>query len=212
MCHPDLAKKKVVHAAVSMGCPTCHASLNAAEMPHKVTGNVPKGLSSAVPDLCYGCHDKTKFNDKTVHPPVAGGMCTSCHNPHSADNPKLLLAPAPALCYSCHDKSAFTRKNVHAAVSMGCASCHNPHASGFRKMLQDDINKVCTTCHTQSVFKERLHAVRGHPMEEKDLSVKAKGQGFSCVSCHDPHSSNSKSLWKFTANSTMEFCAHCHKK
>ena len=30
ICHPDLAKKKVVHAAVSMGCPTCHTSLNAA--------------------------------------------------------------------------------------------------------------------------------------------------------------------------------------
>ena len=235
-CHPDLAKKKVVHAAVSMGCPTCHTSLNAAEVPHKATGNVPKGLSSAVPDLCYGCHDKTKFQNKTVHPPVAGGMCTSCHNPHSSDNAKLLIAEVPGLCTTCHDKAMFSKKNVHSPVAGGmCLSCHGPHASDEMALLMKRPAAVCVECHPD-VLKRR-HVIREfqHPVgsvakqdekqQEKGTAKKPdpKSKGplmdparpekeFYCGSCHDPHSSDFKRLMRYKASTPFDLCINCHKK
>jgi len=275
MCHPDLAKKKTVHAAVNMGCPTCHTSLNAAEMPHKVTGKVAKGLSADQPDLCYGCHDKgifskknvhaalamgcaschnphstdtqkllvadmpglcynchdkTKFENKTIHPPVAGGMCTSCHNPHSSDSQKLLLGEAPDLCYTCHDKKIFSKKNVHSPVAGGmCLSCHGPHATAEMALLPKRPAAVCVECHPDVL--KRPHALGGtsHPLgavgavEKKDgkgtekkerilMDPARPGKEFSCGSCHNPHSSDSKGLMRYTIRNTFELCVNCHKK
>ncbi len=118
MCHADLAGKKVKHAAVDMGCPSCHTAVDAADVPHKMKNKIKKGLSSEQPELCYGCHDKALFTNKTVHAAVGMG-CTGCHNPHSSDSPKLLVSAAPDLCYTCHDKAEFSRKNVHAPVAGG---------------------------------------------------------------------------------------------
>ena len=45
-CHAALAQKKVVHAAVHMGCASCHAELDASAVPHKSKGKIAKGLSA----------------------------------------------------------------------------------------------------------------------------------------------------------------------
>jgi predicted CXXCH cytochrome family protein len=232
MCHLDLAKKKVVHAAVSMGCPTCHTSLNATEVPHKVTGNVPKGLSSPVPDLCFTCHDKTKFNNKAVHPPVAGGMCTSCHNPHSSDNAKLLIAEVPALCTNCHDRAMFSKKNVHAPVAGGmCLSCHGPHATDEMALLTKRPTAVCLECHPDIPKKAHVTVEFRHPLgstakpadkgPEKKSAKKERsilmdparpGKEFYCGSCHEPHSSEGNRLIRFPVKSYFDLCVNCHKK
>jgi predicted CXXCH cytochrome family protein len=81
---------------MGMGCASCHSALDAAKVPHKTTNKIAKGLSSAQPDLCYGCHDKTAFGKKTVHAAVGMG-CTECHNPHSSKNVKLLRAARPTV-------------------------------------------------------------------------------------------------------------------
>jgi predicted CXXCH cytochrome family protein len=235
MCHPDLAKKKVVHAAVSMGCPTCHASLNATEMPHKVTGNVPKGLSSAAPDLCYGCHDKGAFSKKNVHAALVMG-CSSCHNPHSSDNAKLLVAEVPNLCFTCHDKAQFSKKNVHAPVAGGmCLSCHSPHAADEMALLLKRPTAVCAECHADVLKKKHVVAEFRHPVgsvakqddnqQAKSASgkkdTKAKGpmmdparpeKEFYCGSCHNPHSSDFKRLMRYKAGTPFELCINCHKK
>jgi len=193
ICHPDLAKKKVVHPAVSMGCTGCHTSLNATEMPHKVTGKIPKGLSAEAPDLCYGCHDKGKFSKKNVHPALMMG-CTSCHNPHSADSQKLLKSDMPSLCFTCHDKTKFNNKTTHAPVMGGmCTSCHSPHSSDNPKLLISEAPDLCFTCHDKAMFSKK--------------NVHAPVAGGMCLSCHGPHATEEMAL--LTKRPTAG-CLECH--
>jgi predicted CXXCH cytochrome family protein len=196
MCHPDLARKKTVHAAVNMGCPTCHANLNAAQMPHKVTGKVPKGLSTGQPELCYGCHDKGIFIKKSVHKALGMG-CTTCHNPHSTDTPKLLVADLPGLCFTCHTKaSVMKNSNVHSPVAGGmCTSCHNPHSSDSRKLLLSEMPGLCYTCHDKRAFE--------------NTSTHAPIAGGMCGSCHELHSAK---LQKLLISRPPELCFACHDK
>lgn len=155
-CHPDLGKGKVVHPAVQMGCTGCHTGVDASNIPHVFKGK--KGLSSAPPELCFGCHDKSAFTKKDVHPPVAAGDCLSCHTPHSGPNESLLLNNVNSLCGGCHPDLSF----------------HN------------------------------------HPLQgAKD--PKRNGKTFTCVSCHNPHSSDWGKLFRYEADSSIELCAHCHK-
>jgi predicted CXXCH cytochrome family protein len=160
MCHPDKAEGKVVHPAVSMGCTSCHSGVDASQIPHAFTGE--KGLSSGVPDLCFGCHGTGAFTGKTVHMPVTAGMCLQCHSPHTSENAKLLLAKGNALGTGCHGD---IKEGSHVTAGhplkgpkdpkrpgepFGCVSCHNPHASSsptlFRYEAQDAF-EICGHCH-----------------------------------------------------------------
>ena len=229
-CHDKkpFSGKKIVHAPVAGGmCPSCHA-------PH--SSDSEKLLLSAQPALCYTCHEKSKFENKIVHAPVAGGMCTSCHFAHQGDSEKLLASAQPDMCYNCHDKAEFTRKNVHAAVMMGCTSCHNPHANKQKYLFAKTINGLCLTCHAD-VAKNPHAAIgfsgagQGHPLRGKRVkkTEKVEGQkepvvtivetkdparpdkGFSCSSCHNPHSSDSIKLFRYKANAAFDLCLNCHK-
>lgn len=193
ICHPDLAKKKTVHAAVGMGCSTCHSSLNASEMPHKVIGKIPKGLSSGQPDICYGCHDKGMFTKKTVHAALMMG-CGSCHNPHSTDSQKLLLADMPGLCFNCHDKKKFDGRTVHPPVMGGmCTSCHNPHSSDSAKLLLAGVPDLCFNCHDKTIFSKK--------------NVHSPVAGGMCLSCHGPHATNEMAL---LTKKPVSVCLDCH--
>ncbi|TAN40596.1 MAG: hypothetical protein EPN25_06990 [Nitrospirae bacterium] len=269
MCHENLAKGKVVHAAVQMGCTSCHTGIDATDVPHKKKNKIAKGLSSMPPELCYGCHEKKSFEGKkAVHPPVMGGLCTNCHNPHSSDIPKLLLSELPDLCYGCHDKQKFfgkalhapvgiglctqchaahqsdheklllkeppdlcydchkkadfSRKNVHAPVAGGmCLSCHKPHGSDYFALLKREPVNVCFECHAG--IRKKAHAIvgmleSGHPLGvpkkgKKPVEDPARpGKRFYCGSCHNPHTSDNPSLFRYEARRGMELCLNCHKK
>jgi predicted CXXCH cytochrome family protein len=223
-CHASLTvRKKTVHAAVTMGCPSCHSGIaNALKVPHVKSGTIAKGLGSEQPDLCYGCHDKTKFTKKTVHAAVGMG-CTGCHDPHAGNNEKLLTAPVPDLCVNCHDKAEFSRKNVHAAVQMGCLTCHDPHSADNPGLLIKSAYELCLGCHEQ--VNKSPHAISGfgnagHPLggsrkkksgKEPARDPKREGRMFSCASCHNPHSSDSIKLFRYPAKTSMDLCTYCHK-
>ncbi len=130
------------------------------------------------PELCFQCHDKGMFTKKTVHPPVAAGMCTSCHNPHSTAAPKLLIAEN--ICLTCHDQKAFTDgKDVHPPVAAGmCPSCHNPHSTDTQHLLKAD--PVCMNCHDKAMFEGK--------------SVHPPVAAGMCTSCHQPHKSDNAKL------------------
>jgi len=223
-CHAKLKKEKVVHAALDMGCLSCHSGLDAGVVPHKKTGAFPKGLSADQPDLCYGCHDKGLFTKKNVHAAVGMG-CTGCHNAHSAKNAKLLSSEVPDLCFSCHDQSMFSKKTVHPPVAGGmCLSCHNPHSSEDLALLIKKPYDLCLDCHGE--VPKKPHAVSGfssrrHPLGEAKVTKKGEekimkdpsrpGKPFYCGSCHDPHSTDVNRLFRFNARSGMGLCRHCHK-
>lgn len=229
-CHAKLKAGKV-HAAVDMGCGTCHGGIDASKVPHKKTNKIARGLNSDQPDLCYGCHDKKAFEKKNVHAAVG---CAGCHDPHSSKNAKLLKSEAPDLCYTCHDKKGFTRKVVHSPVQGGmCLTCHSPHASDEMALLLAEPEATCTNCHPDVLKK--IHALSGygsvgHPVQTKTtLKVKTeKGKDmeervtvrkdparpnrvFYCGSCHEPHSTAGARLLRYNARSGMQLCGHCHK-
>lgn len=190
-CHKSITPGKVVHPAVDMGCNSCHTQ------PHDKKAKIPKGLSAESPELCFQCHDKTKFTKKTVHPPVAGGMCNSCHNVHSTDNPKILLSPMPELCYGCHDKAKFENKSVHPPVAGGmCTGCHDPHSSEAGKLLLAKSPELCFKCHNKGMFTGKKF---GHSPVSAGL----------CTSCHGPHATAAP---KLLLSDPPGLCFNCHAK
>ena len=163
-CHEKLKQGKSVHQALTMGCTTCHTGINASTVPHKKTNKLPKGLSSAPPALCYGCHDKVEFTKKNIHPPIASGGCTTCHAPHSSDEIALLSSKPLDLCAQCHPDTPHGQhiSSRQTGSSDGpqdparpgkpfyCGSCHNPHSTDspllFRFNAQS-VSKLCLNCH-----------------------------------------------------------------
>jgi predicted CXXCH cytochrome family protein len=170
-CHADLVQKKVVHAAVQMGCKTCHDQLDAGAVPHKSKGKFAKGLSAEPPALCTNCHESKMFQGKVIHGPVAAGMCVACHNPHASDNVGLLTKEPAALCLDCHSD---VKKRPHLVVGfsggghpMGdakkakevadplrpgkpfyCAACHEPHRSDLPRLARfGKGTSSCQKCH-----------------------------------------------------------------
>lgn len=269
LCHGELTKKRVVHPAVQMGCTACHSNLDASGIPHKLTGSISRGLSLDVPALCFSCHDRSAFEgEKNIHAPVAAGMCTGCHNPHSSDEDRLLSADLPDLCFNCHDKMKFSGETVHQPVKVGlCTTCHAPHQSDSKKLLKRELPSLCFDCHDKKQFarknihqpvsagmcdgchaphasaeayllpkrpiavcydchseiRKRPHILAGSPLPGHPVGslVKQKkptkdpvrkDKEFYCGSCHEPHSSDWRTLFRYEADKTFELCGHCHKK
>lgn len=132
-CHEALSRGASVHAAISMGCTTCHSGINTEKLPHRVTNHRQKGLSGRQPESCYGCHDKAKYEKKTVHGAITLG-CTSCHNPHASKGSRLLVSSQPALCSSCHEE-VMSDVNHSQVRGTACTTCHDPHATDTPKLL-----------------------------------------------------------------------------
>ncbi|MBI5638864.1 MAG: cytochrome c3 family protein [Nitrospirae bacterium] len=141
-CHEALSRGQTVHAAISMGCTSCHSAIDASRLPHKTTNRRPRGLSSRQPDFCYDCHDKSRFMKKTVHDALALG-CTSCHNPHSSKDVKLLVSAQPELCFNCHDANRFSsgKNPAHMqAKGIACTTCHDPHSTDTPQLLTSSMS------------------------------------------------------------------------
>jgi predicted CXXCH cytochrome family protein len=164
-CHKDLTEGRVVHAAVQMGCESCHTGVDASVIPHKFKGK--KGLKADPPDLCFQCHSKDQFTKKNQHAPVAGGMCLSCHLPHSGPNDSLLAKEVPELCKQCHEDvdvkphvMVGSPPHGHSLVGIkdpkrkgkpfNCLSCHVPHSSAWGKLFRyeaQNADDLCKHCH-----------------------------------------------------------------
>jgi len=153
VCHEALRQQKVVHAAIAMGCPSCHSSIDAGEIPHKKTNNSPKGLSSEPPELCYGCHLQVRAKFAlTEHHKVNEGVvsCVDCHRPHGSRNPSMRRAANDTTCFRCHGDKEGPWVFEHAGlVAEGCLRCHDPHGSVNRHLLvRQQVAQLCYECHT----------------------------------------------------------------
>ncbi|NOZ13645.1 MAG: hypothetical protein GXO69_08385 [Acidobacteria bacterium] len=92
-------------------------------------------LVSSKAELCFNCHEKSKFTGPYVHGPVAVGACLMCHLPHRSVNPSLLVKKTPGLCLQCHNKTDIFANENHEGVT-DCLECHQPHVSGNPMFLQ----------------------------------------------------------------------------
>ncbi len=199
--------KTMHHSPVKRGlCLNCHD-------PHAAPGE--RLLRAEIPDICFKCHSKfPEFTNERWHPPVKDGMCMMCHEPHQADYRKLLSSDVPALCFNCHDSGEFERRNQHPPVSAGmCTVCHNVHTAPDVAMLKYSINRTCLNCHPG--IAEGPHAItnffsQGHPLEGRK-DPRAKYGELSCVSCHNPHSSDYMRLFRYKAEKVFDLCKNCHQ-
>ena len=180
-CHSqgtNVPAKGSRHAAVDMGCDTCHVT-------HK-TGEAGKAefdfhLTKAAPALCLDCHDAKGADLQKAHQnqPFDKADCLSCHDPHQSDAPKLMAkfmhppfadkqcdvchapakdgkvvltqADAKSLCVTCHDDKAKTIESAkvpHPGAAGDCTDCHSPHASAQPGLPRTNGVDICLGCHS----------------------------------------------------------------
>ncbi len=141
-CHEDKGKGKVVHAAVTAGCTSCHEI--------RVNKDVTrvKLTTTTTQALCLSCHANMNAAELkgTVHPPAVRD-CLKCHSPHTSDNKYLLIKADSGekdqnLCLTCHTMGLNVPKDGsrHAALDMGCATCHVTHKVGEKGKLEFDYH------------------------------------------------------------------------
>jgi len=227
-CHQtglNVPEKGSLHAAVEMGCDTCHVV-------HK-TGAEPTQennfhLAKSAPALCLDCHDAKDKDLQKAHSnqPFAGGNCLECHDPHQSEGPKLMAkfqhvpfqgngcdtchAPAKdgkvvliqtdvkALCVTCHDDKAKlidTAKVPHPGAAGDCTDCHSPHASRDPGLPKTDPVSICTGCHSD------IGDLAKKPIHHQPAFT----QG--CATCHTPHGGDNDHLLRAKGN---DLCLECH--
>lgn len=190
-CHASLLKQKNVHA-VAESCDSCH---QASTTPHPQAGKKTFQLLQEPPALCERCHPPMA-KKKHPHAPVEGGMCTTCHNPHSSPEPKLLPQPMKDLCLQCHPGKT-DHTYVHGPAATGdCTSCHSPHGAELKALLVKKNEELCYLCHVDMQPE----------MQRKYVHPALQG---GCTSCHDPHGSPSK---KLLAAEGEQVCFRCHAR
>ncbi len=171
-CHDtglNVPKGGSYHAALDMGCDTCH-------LVHK-TGADPTlenryHLTKTAPAICVDCHDPKDADLQKAHQnqPFGTANCLECHNPHESPAPKLMAS---------FTHEPFADKN--------CDVCHAPAKDGKVVLTQPDAKSICVTCHADigdQIGKAKVQ----HP-----------GAMGDCTDCHSPHASNQPGLPKTDA-------------
>ncbi len=206
-CHTEFDEGRSLHVTEDkQNCSICHGS--------------PEDLPSEYADMgtdnpCFFCHkDKIQsFDQEFVHGPVAGGACTVCHNPHGSGYDKSLVSAQEILCFSCHEFTQEMKEMMvqHRPFETGrCSSCHDPHATSNKWVLVKSSETVCLTCHNKDDLGMEFHR---HPFNVKpkrhlntDLELSSTGR-LECLSCHNPHASQTKHLLRVT---NKFICVGCH--
>jgi predicted CXXCH cytochrome family protein len=162
-CHKDIAgqvAKQVSHAAMDMGCSTCHVTHRAEPASN------PEGifhLTKPDPALCLDCHDAKDAAVQATHAgqPLAVARCTECHNPHGSDRTKLI------------------NNFVHLPFAeKQCDTCHSTPQEGKVVLVEGARRELCLTCHAD--MQERL---------EKGKAQHTAVVAGDCTACHSPHAS-----------------------
>ncbi|MCK5065893.1 MAG: hypothetical protein KAR16_00580 [Bacteroidales bacterium] len=106
-------------------CASCHNELSLGTM------------VEPQPGLCYICHEDFSTVYNYLHGPVAGGYCTSCHDPHMSESGKLLRLTGDDLCFNCHREVSVLQNEMHEGLEgMFCTDCHNPHGGEDKYIFQ----------------------------------------------------------------------------
>jgi predicted CXXCH cytochrome family protein len=228
-CHNqgvDVPEKGSRHAALDMGCDTCHVT-------HKTGAELTLDnrfhLTKAVPALCLDCHDVKDAGLQKAHQnqPFGTANCLTCHDTHQSTAPKLMAkflhAPfaekscdtchaaskdgkvvltqptAKELCITCHADKAeqiAKAKVQHPGAAGDCTDCHNPHAGNSPGFVQPDPVSACLTCHSDQAEQGK----------KPHLHQPAFQQG--CATCHEPHGGENQHLLRSASVNTL--CLECH--
>lgn len=205
-CHSGTKEKFTTHIPNdSLACLNCH-SLN--------TDLSKAVLASQTSNPCFFCHNylEDEYSAEFVHGPVAGGSCRICHNPHGSSFNKILNEPQETLCISCHYdiEDDMKLKYKHEPFIQGhCGICHDPHATNNKWVLKKGSEEICIPCHMELGLKENhSHPYNVKPKRKLAVDLKLADSGnLECISCHNPHASNTKKLLRIT---NKVICFGCH--
>jgi predicted CXXCH cytochrome family protein len=215
-CHEqDFSSLSYQHreAGINWECFRCHQTEAQEtddywESPVKFT--IQEGRKVA--PLCYDCHqvkkkEHSEFN--YVHGPVAMSGCNMCHNPHGSNIKRFLRKEISTMCVECHTmQDVMTNPVIHTPLAKeGCTACHDPHGNTAPFFLSADINELCFSCHKKIREKGNNHPLMGHPVSAPQDPL-VEDREFTCVSCHNPHSSQYASL--LAGEEIMMLCMNCH--
>ena len=228
-CHTtglNVPEKGSRHAALDMGCETCHLTHKTGEDPSTENLN---HLTKPAPALCVDCHDPKDADLQKAHQnqPFGTADCLQCHDPHQSAAPKLMakfmhppfadkqceVCHAPAkdgkvvltqpdpksLCVMCHDaqaKQIASAKVQHPGAAGDCTDCHSPHASRTPGLPKTDAVNICLQCHLD-IAELAKKKVRHQP---------AFVDG--CGTCHDAHGNDNEHLLRVKDVNTL--CLECH--
>lgn len=188
-CHEDKATGKAVHSAIAMGCTACH----------EVQTGEPTTIDLVAPkqELCLTCH--TASEEPVKHPPYGQGLCSFCHDPHTAGFTNNLRAATNDLCLTCHAQDAKGETGPDAQTLLffgGAARLPGHYLDGVRRIRV-------------------LRAAKGHPTGQHPFAGVADPslpeRRLSCVSCHLPHAGAAKGLFVTGTKSSSPLCIRCHK-
>lgn len=212
-CHPKSKfKAAVTHKPVEEGkCSSCHD-------PH--ASNAQFLLKDTGGKSCYACHPQEAMTKKkNVHPEVRKGNCTTCHSAHASANDGLLVKDRRAVCATCHGKSGDARQCSYEVAGSDCAGCHSPHSSDRKGLLKASLHKPfeerkCGACHGSQKYDIKPGVAMCIECHSSTLASFQKinshlmpGNKNSCTSCHNPHASDEKSLFK---GKGPKVCFQCH--
>ncbi len=173
-------------ASAQPACQACHGAVVEAGLSHP--------LGEGVGATCEGCHRDAEGH--AANPAAASGMMTFAG--------ELPSARADA-CGECHAAAHPVGTSLHRQAGVACNDCHRSHlpASDAAAVLPagyadlDAASSTCAGCHeavlTEFAFNER------HRLAEGSLS---------CVSCHDPHDAEPRSL---LGSASESGCIDCHR-
>jgi predicted CXXCH cytochrome family protein len=227
-CHTqglNVPDKGSRHAALDMGCETCHVTHKVGE---KGKIEFDNHLTKSTPALCLDCHDPTAADLQKAHngQPFATANCVQCHNPHQSNQAHLMQKfthmpfasgscdtchqPAKdgkvvltqpdvkAICVTCHAEQAEKiekAKVQHPGAQSDCTACHNPHAGKSPGFLQPDPVAVCLTCHSDQAE------------QFKKAHLHQPAFALGCATCHEPHGGNNPKLLRAQGSA---LCLECH--
>jgi len=213
------------HAALDMGCDTCHLTHKTGE---RGVREFDFHLTKDAPALCKDCHDvedpglikahqEQPFGSadclschdphlskqkhllaKYTHPPFADLQCDTCHGP-AKDGKVVLTAEGKELCLMCHSEKGeqIEKSQVQHPGAMGdCTDCHSPHGGNWPYFPKPNPVAVCTSCHADIAELGK----KAHPHQP----VVEEGCGI----CHDPHGNNNLHLLR--AVKPNDLCLQCH--
>lgn len=220
-CHSELSKSPFLHSPLkAKGCIMCHELQKFAPADNLLPKDHPIVAKKMVNEQksCNLCHVEWDRKFKKLphaHSAIDKKGCTSCHNPHGADNKHLLKEKEQ--CITCHVKGenwekGENREESHKALTQKkqCLNCHEVHAGKRKNLLTKDIVPLCIECHEEYSFAD---------VENKNLLHTPVKKG-ECLKCHSAHYSSQGDLlekvyegedgYVKNVESSFQLCFSCH--
>ncbi len=203
MCHEEIgdraAKSEIPHPAMDVArCVDCHN-------PH--ASNQERLVKQPGGGECLACHDeKGPRAGESAHGAITVIGCRACHEPHGGTRAGLLRIAGPELCLSCHDPARSKPDDALGTVRL--LGRFDVPVESARAMA-----RLRLSADGQRNHPVPNHRVLGTPSEDELKRSRTTHRGaMTCLTCHDPHKSRSRSLLLWDAVGPSEACVQCHAK